>query len=246
MQLNNLTILITGGSSGIGLAFAEALLQRNNRVIICGRNPDKLERARQQHPQLDSHCCDITRENDVMALAQHIRQHYGRLDLLINNAGIQRAIDLNDGEAHWASIAEEFTINLVAQVQLTQLFLQLLNHDDGESAIVNITSALAVVPKQSAPIYCAAKAGMHNFTRTLRYQLRGTSVRVFEVIPALVDTAMTADRPSKGKISPQRLVRDAIQGITRDRTTIAIERTRLLFFIYRLFPGLAYRILRDQ
>lgn len=246
MRLENLTVLITGGASGIGLAFAEALLRHKNRVIICGRNTDKLEQAKRNHPQLDSQCCDITQEHDVMALAQHIRQHYGRLDLLINNAGIQRAIALNDGKVHWTGIAEEFNINLVAQVQITQLLLPLLNHDEGDSAIVNITSALAVAPKQSAPVYCAAKAGLHNFTRTLRHQLRDTSIQVFEVLPALVDTAMTTNRPAKGKISPQRLVRDALQGIARNRSTIAIERTRVLLFIHRLLPRLAYRILRDQ
>lgn len=246
MRLNNLTLLITGGSSGIGLAFAEALADCSNRVIICARSHEKLEWARQQNPKLDCHVCDITRKNDVLALFQYVQQQYGRLDLLINNAGIQRVIDFNDGEDHWLGIAEEFTINLIAQVQLTQILLPLLNHGDDESAIVNITSALAVVPKKSSPIYCAAKAGMHNFTRTLRYKMRGTSVRVFEVIPALVDTAMTADRPTKSKISPQRLVRDVIRGILQGRETIAIERSRLLLLLYRLSPSLAYRILSDQ
>ena len=246
MQLENRTVLITGGSSGIGLAFAEALLEKNNNIIICGRNPDKLEQAKQHHPQLDCQCCDITDKNDVMALYQHIHQHYGRLDLLVNNAGIQKAVNLNDGDDQWDSIVEEFSINLVAQVQLTQLLLPLLNHNEGDSAVVNITSALAVAPKQSAPVYCAAKAGLHNFTRSLRYQLRGTTIRVFEIIPALVDTAMTANRPHKGKISPQRLVNDALRGIAQNRITIPIERTRLLLFLHRLFPGVAYRILRDQ
>ncbi|MGM0595140.1 MAG: SDR family oxidoreductase [Pseudomonadota bacterium] len=246
MNLNNLTVLITGGSSGIGLAFAEALLEYNNRVVICGRTHDKLEKARQQLPQLDCQICDITQKGDVVALAAHLRREYGKLDLLINNAGVQQAIVLNDGEDHWSDIAAEFDINLVAQVQLTQLLLKLLTHKGGDSAIVNITSALAVTPKRSAPIYCSAKAGMHNFTRTLRYQLHGTSVRVFEVIPALVDTAMTSDRPSQGKISPQRLVSDALRGMMRDHKTIPIERSRLLLLLHRIFPTVAYRILRDQ
>ncbi|WP_303909417.1 SDR family oxidoreductase [Thiohalomonas denitrificans] len=244
MNLNDLTILITGGSSGIGLAFAEALLERDNRVIICGRDSEKLARAHSRNRQLDTVRCDITDAAEVRELFRHLASRYGQINILINNAGIQRQYKLLEQPDLWHTIAEEFSINLVAQVQLTHHLLPLLSRERG--AIVNITSALAVVPKQSAPVYCAAKAGLHSFTRTLRYQLRGTPIEVFEVLPALVDTAMTRDRPEKGKISPQRLVDDALRGITKGRHTIPIERTRLLLLIHRLWPRLAYAILRDS
>jgi len=244
MQLKSLTILITGGGSGIGLAFAEALLEKSNCVIICGRSESTLQKAQSQHPKLNIFPADITNRDDVRKLKTHLRQHYGQINVLINNAGIQKAIDFADGQDHWDDIAEELIINLVAQLQLTQQLLPLIVTKHG--AIINITSALAIVPKKSAPVYCAAKAGLHNFTRTLRYQLRHSPIRVFEILLALVDTAMTAERPAKGKISPQQLVHDALRGIARNRETIPIERTRLLLALHRLWPTLAYRILQDQ
>lgn len=244
MELKNLTILITGGGSGIGLAFAEAFLERGNRVIICGRHREKLLTVQAMHPQLEVVVCDITRRVDVEVLAELLEQRHGSLHMLINNAGMQRKVNLLENTDQWDYIEQEIKINLTAQIQLTQRLLPLLLKEP--AAIVNMTSALAVVPKQSTPVYCAAKAGLHNFTRTLAYQLRQSAIQVFEVMPALVDTAMTVDRPAKGKISPERLVKEALRGIQRDRTTIYIKRTRLLMAIYRLFPSIAFRILRDE
>ena len=244
MQLKNLTILITGGGSGIGLAFTEALLANSNRVIICGRNEEKLKKVQVLYPSLDIIQADITCREDVRKLKTYLMHHYGEINVLINNAGIQKSIDFTDGRDHWEDIAEEINVNLVAQLQLTQQLLPLIALKNG--VIINITSALAIVPKKSAPAYCAAKAGLHNFSRTLRYQLRHCPIRVFEVLPALVDTAMTSERPTKDKISPQKLVHCALRGIARNRESIPIGRTRLLLILYRIWPSMAYRILQDQ
>ncbi len=244
MKLTNQSVLITGGGSGIGLAFAAALLQRGNRVLICGRNEEKLRAAQHEHPGLEIFPCDITEQRQVEELVHFVEDHFGGLTLLFNNAGMQRELNLLQGAAAWPLIAEEITANLTAHIQLTQRFLPLLTAQP--SAIVNITSALAVVPKQSAPVYCAAKAGLHNFTRTLRYQLRQTPTRVFEVMPALVDTPMTAHRQVPGKISADRVVAEALRGMAKGRRSIYIERTRLLMALYRLSPAMAYHILRDE
>lgn len=104
---------------------------------------------------------------------------------------------------HTDFIEEEVNINLLAQLKLTDRLLPILMSHPG-AAIVNITSALALVPKRSAPIYFATKAAMHNFTKALRYQLEDTPVKVFEIIPALVDTEMTKVR-GKDKITPETL-----------------------------------------
>ena len=116
--------------------------------------------------------------------------------------------------------------------------------DQPSAAIVNITSALAVVPKQSAPIYCATKAALHSFTKALRYQLDGTPVNVFEIIPALVDTAMTKGR-GKGKISADALAKEALRGIESDKYEIQIEKTKLLLALNRILPSVAERIIRN-
>ena len=112
------------------------------------------------------------------------------------------------------------------------------------AAIVNITSALALVPKQSAPIYCATKAAMHNFTKALRYQLESTPIKVFEIIPALVDTEMTRGR-GKGKITPEAMVDEALRGIESNKYEIRVAKTKILFALHRFLPSVAERIIRN-
>lgn len=167
MVLNDNTILITGGGSGIGLALAKALVLRGNTVIVCGRNAQKLEAAQRESPAIVAFPCDIASDRDQQHLVESITQKYPNLNMLINNAGIQYRYDFSDTKEHANFIEEEVSINFLAHVKLTDRFLPFLLRQPG-AAIVNVTSALAVVPKQSAPVYCAAKAAMHSFTKGLR------------------------------------------------------------------------------
>ena len=242
MQLRDNTVLITGGASGIGLAFAKKLLALGNRVIVCGRHREKLDAAARALPGLAALRCDITVRSEVAALVDTIKTTYPKLNLLINNAGIQLNYRFTDGTDRSDDIDAEMEANFTSHARLTHLLLPLLNRQTA-AAIVNISSALSLVPKESAPIYCASKAAMHIFSDSLRYQLEGSSVRVFEVVPALVDTAMTAGR-GRGKISPDALVDEALRGIARDKFYIKIGKTKLLFAINRLFPSIAKRIIR--
>ena len=112
------------------------------------------------------------------------------------------------------------------------------------AAIVNISSALAVVPKQSAPIYCATKAAIRNFSKALRYQLEKTPIKVFEIIPTLVDTEMTKGR-GKNKVSPDFLAAEVLRAIETDKYEIPIGKTRILFLLHRFVPTIAQRIARN-
>ena len=242
MRLNGNTVLITGGGSGIGLALARAFAEKGNKVIVCGRSPEKLEATRQANPHIDVLACDISSDQDQQRLVGHVTQHYPNLNILINNAGIQYNYTFADGEDHAHRIENEVNVNFVAHLKLIDLVLpHLMNRPS--AAIVNVTSALASVPKQDAPVYCATKAALHNFTKTLRYQLEETSVKVFEIIPPLVDTEMTAGRGS-GKISPERLTREALQGISSDNFEIRIGKAKILFALNRLLPSVAEKIVR--
>lgn len=243
MKLSDNTILITGGGSGIGLALAKAFALCGNTVIVCGRNTQKLETVHKENPAIATFPCDIASDRDQQHLVEHMTQTYPKLNILINNAGIQHNYDFSDTKNHVALIEEEVNINFLAQVKLTDRFLSMLLCRPG-AAIVNITSALASVPKQSAPIYSATKAAMHNFTKALRYQLEDTSVKVFEIIPALVDTEMTKGR-GKGKITPEALVREALRGIESNKYEIRIGKTKLLFALHRFLPSVAERIIRN-
>ena len=244
MKLSDNTILVTGGGSGIGLALARELARHDgNTVIICGRNSQKLEAVHADYPAIATLVCDIARDAEQEHLVTTVLQNYPNLNILINNAGIQYSYDFSEGGKHADLIEEEANINFLSHAKLTDRLLPTLMQQQG-AAIVNVTSALAVAPKQSAPIYCAAKAAMHSFTKALRYQLENTAVKVFEIIPPLVDTEMTKGR-GKSKISPETLAKEALQGIEAGKYEIRIKKTKLLFALHRLSPSLAERIIRN-
>lgn len=186
MQLSGNTILITGGASGIGLALAERFLQAGSEVIICGRRENKLREAKQKLPKLHTHLCDVATAEQRVALRDWVFTNFPALNVLINNAGIQRRIALTQPE-HWETTREELAINLEAPIHLTTLLLpHLLQREN--AALLNVTSGLAFSPLAGVPVYCATKAALHSFTLSLRHQLRDSGVQVIEIIPPAVDT----------------------------------------------------------
>ena len=243
MNTQNNTILITGGASGIGRALALSLLEKDNTVIICGRNKSKLKEVLHNHPKLHAITCDITSSEDRDNLLTYIKKDFPKLNMLINNAGIQHNYDFMEQTSHQDLIDEEISINLNSQINLIDMFVEILSHQN-TSCIVNITSALAYVPKQSAPVYCATKAGFHVFTAALRYQLEKTCIKVFEVIPALVDTPMTKGR-GKNKTSPEQLSAEVLQGLKTNNYEIKIGKAKFLLLLKRFIPSLANKILKS-
>ena len=197
MQLASNTILITGGGSGIGLALAERFLRLNNQVIICGRREQKLAEVKQRHPSMLTRVCDVSSSSGREQLAEWATNTFPALNVLVNNAGIQRRVPLTT-ERNWQAMHEEIAINLDAPLHLTTLFLDHLLRraadlkvgatNQKNAAIVNVTSGLAFVPLAETPVYCATKAALHSFTLSLRHQLSGTPVEVVEIIPPAVDT----------------------------------------------------------
>lgn len=185
MQLASNTILVTGGASGIGLALAQRFLQSGSTVLVCGRSKERLEEAKAKHPELKTYVCDLAKEKQREKLFTWATREHPRLNVLVNNAGIQRRIRIL-GEK-WSATHEEIAINFEAPVHLTALFLPHLMKQE-RPAILNVTSGLAFSPMASAPIYCATKAALHSFTLSLRHQLAGTPVQVIEVIPPAVNT----------------------------------------------------------
>lgn len=244
MTLNDNTVLITGGTSGIGLALATALQAQGNCVIVCGRNEAKLKALKQQNPSIITARCDLNDEGDIEQLTQNVIAEHPQLNILINNAGVQHNYLFDGCKKHQHSIKDEVTVNLLAPMLLTNLLLpQLLKQKT--SAIINVTSALALAPKSSAPVYCATKAALRSFTQALRYQLEDSPVAVVELIPSLVDTKMTSVRGS-GKISPDELAKEALASISAGRQEIRIEKTKWLFLMHRIAPAFTSMLLKNS
>ena len=153
MKVTGNTILVTGGTSGIGLAIAKRFLTRGNEVIICGRREDKLREAKEADPGFQTRVCDVSDPSERAELARWAAAEYPELNVLVNNAGIQRRVDLKADEP-WERTREEITTNLDAPIHLTQLFYEQLAGQE-HSAVLNVTSGLSFVPLANVPVYCA-------------------------------------------------------------------------------------------
>ena len=242
MKNSGNTILITGGTAGIGLEVVRQFYQLNNRLIVTSSNAENLEKLKSNFPNIQTIVCNLASENDVKALVDTCLSQYTDINILINNAGVQYNYDWKTEAEGFQKIANEIAINLTSPMQLTYGLLPILLKQK-DSAIINISSGLAYAPKASAPIYCATKAAIHNGTKALRYQLAETTTKVFEIIPPLVSTAMTEGR-GKSKISPQQLVDEFMKNFERDIFENNIGKTKLLRLIQRISPVLADKIMK--
>lgn len=241
MDLKGHTVLITGGSRGIGFAMAKAFVAQGNKVIITGRSDDNLQKAKQLLPDIDTLLCDLSSPLAIVELVAEVRIKYPELNMLVNNAGIQYNYSFKENRGLTERIDKEIQTNLNAPIQLCARLLPLLSKNPN-AAVINVSSGLGLVPKASAPVYCATKAGIHVFSKALRYQM--TDVKVFEVIPPLVATDMTKGR-GKGKISPDQLVQEFMVGLSKDRMEMNIGKTKLLRFVQRISPIVADAILKN-
>jgi uncharacterized oxidoreductase len=191
MQLTGNTVLVTGGGTGIGRGLAEAFHRLGNNVIIAGRRLDTLKAVAQANPGIEYLSLDQGDSADIRRFAIEMSDKYPELNVLVNNAGIQRVEDLTSGNPGTAE--QTLAVNLLGPIRLTSALLHLILGRP-RAAIVNVTSGLAFMPSALTPTYCASKAAMHSYTQSLRYQLRDTAVQVIEIIPPRVQTALQGDR----------------------------------------------------
>jgi uncharacterized oxidoreductase len=245
MQTTGNTVLITGGASGIGLALAQEFVSAGNTVIVCGRTEARLEEAKRFIPQIHVKRSDVSKAKERNDLVDFIGSNYGSLNVLVNNAGIQRMIDLTHGVPPLLEGDDEIEINFRAPVHLSSLFVPLLAKHK-EAAIINVSSGLAFVPLAIAPIYCATKAALHSFTMSLRHQLRDTNIRVFELIPPMVDTELdkgARDRrgPVDRGIPASHVARAAFIGLDKDEYEIAVGGARDIMIGSRNNPEQLFR-----
>jgi uncharacterized oxidoreductase len=189
MQLTGNTVLITGGTSGIGRGLAEALHKRGNTVIVAGRRQRLLDAIVAAHPGMHGVQLDVADPSAVEAFALDVRKRFPSLNVLVNNAGISRPEDLT-GDAIDVSVADSIIhTNILGVLRLTAALLPTLRRQP-QSTIITTTSGLAFVPFAPFPTYCATKAFLHSWLQSLRFQLRNTSVEVLELVPPYVQTEL--------------------------------------------------------
>ncbi len=234
MKINGNIILITGGTTGIGFALAEKFLGEGNEVIVCGRRKSKLQEAKHKLPAIYVKRCDISVEEERQNLLRWTRKHFPNLNMLVNNAGIQRQINFTSSSAAKLMLNkdDEIAINLSAPIHLCALFIPILMKRQ-KAAIINISSGLAFVPIATMPIYCATKAAIHSFTISLRHQLKNTSIKIIEVAPPTTDTELdhgfTDKKETYRGISPHEVATEILKGVKADKKEIIIGEAEDLY-----------------
>ena len=176
MKMTGNTILITGGTSGIGLGLAVRLHEAGNKVVVAGRRKELLEEIAAEHPGIDTLVLDVADPDSIARARETTTVSHPELNVLVNNAGIQLPENVLD-PAGLAVAEAHVTTNLLGTIRMTYDFLPLLVGKD-DAVVMNVTSSLAFVPFPATPTYNATKAALHSFTESLRAQLAGTPVPV--------------------------------------------------------------------
>jgi uncharacterized oxidoreductase len=240
MKLQHQTVLITGGSSGIGLELARQLLEKQNTVIICGRSAQKLAWAREKLPEVNIFACDISQEADREQLFRWVSQHHPSCNMLFNNAAVVHKTDFRTDENILEKADLEIKTNLMAPMALSKMFLPLFEQRP-DAAIINITTGLVYAPRAVYPVYNATKAGLHAFTQVLRFQLKAVPVQVLEVMMPVVDTPWHKGEVPAIAISPKKAVDEMIAKIERNEQEIRIGAVKILYALARIAPAFAFK-----
>lgn len=236
MQVNGKTVLVTGGTDGIGLEISRQLLAKGAVVIVCGRREELLASARAEG--MEAIAADLSTADGCAALLSALGDR--QLDILVNNAGMSG--NFGPGEPLDLAFTDKaIFLNLNAPMHLIgHLLPGLLTRP--EAAIVNVTSGLAIAPRAGGPVYCATKAGLRSFTQSLRHNLRSSNVHVIEALPPVVETAMTATRPTKKMPAPE-CAAQIIDAIESNKAEANVGIVKLLQMVHSMSPALARRIM---
>ncbi|CAN1573390.1 DltE Short-chain dehydrogenase involved in D-alanine esterification of lipoteichoic acid and wall teichoic acid (D-alanine transfer protein) [Flavobacteriaceae bacterium] len=246
MKTSNNTILITGGGSGIGFEMAK-LFSKDNKVIITGRNAEKLNLAAAQIENTTALVSDINSENDVNDLVQKLNMDFPDLNIVINNAGLANYYKLTDEKINaFEKASEEILTNYLSIVRLTQKLLPLLQKQK-EAAFVNVSSITAFSPGISVPGYSVSKAALHSYTQVLRITLeKSTAIKVFEVMPPLVNTGFSDEIGGSNGISPAIVAQNLHDALQNDQYEIHVGQTADFYQLYLSSPEKALEIMNSS
>jgi len=241
MKLTGRTILITGGSAGIGLAFALKFLELGNTVIVTGRRQTVLDEVKAKYPKLHTFQGDVADPTQIANLAARVKTEYPKLDVLMNNAGIMLYKNLKSSAADLDGLMAEVNINVGGVIRMNSAFIDILVANKG--TVINVSSGLAFVALPPAPIYSATKAAIHSYTQSLRFQLEETNVEVIEIMPPAVKTDMTAELVEGGGtvITTDELIKKSFAALRAGKLEIRPGQSNQLAFLRRLAPDFINR-----
>ena len=241
MRLTGRTILITGGSAGIGLALALKFLELGNEVIVTGRRQSVLDAVKAQYPGLHTIQSDVADPDQIAGLAVQVKWDFPKLDVLINNAGVGIPKNLRGSVGDLSGLMAEMEINVGGVIRTTSALIDILTANKG--TVINVSSALAFVPVPAMPIYSATKAAVHSYTQSLRFQLEDSGVEVIELMPPAVQTNMTSEFDEAGisTITTDELVKQAIAALRAGKQEIRPGQSNLLALMRRLAPSFINR-----
>jgi uncharacterized oxidoreductase len=240
MKLKNNTVLITGGSSGIGLELSKVLIQKGNKVIICGKSNERLVAAKNMIPQLITYQCNLADSQECNDFAGKITENHPDLNILINNAAIVNKIDFINDENAIELAENEYQTNLIAPIRLIKLLYKTISANDS-SAIINITTGLIYAPRVIYPFYNSSKSALHSFTQTLRIRLKDEKTRVVEVMFPAVNTPWHQGTPPKIAIGADVAVSEMVNGLEKGKSEIKVGGAKILYLISRLAPAFALK-----
>jgi uncharacterized oxidoreductase len=233
MRMQGNTILITGGTSGIGRGLAEAFHQRGNQVIVTGRREFRLKELCHRHPGLASYVLDVTSAESIKSVARSVIADCPALNCVVNNAGVQMHLNLSPDSAFDDERLEmEVATNLLAPIRVTAAFIPHLVKQP-HATLINVSSGLAFVPMARFPVYCATKAAIHSWTISLRHHLRNTNVKVIELIPPYVATELGgAGKPTLNIARPpmplDAFIAETMKELESDADEVAIAEAKRL------------------
>jgi uncharacterized oxidoreductase len=188
MKLTGNTIFVTGGTSGIGRALAEALHQQGNQVIVSGRRKGHLDEVVAANPGMAAYELDIQDAASIQAVAERLIAEHPALNVVINNAGIMK-MDLAGGVMEDGVVTDILETNLLGPIRMTSALMEHLKSQP-DAAVIHVTSGLAFTPLAMTATYCATKAALHSYAMSQRFALKGTSVKVLEIAPPWVQTEL--------------------------------------------------------
>src|SRR5438876_3276539 len=242
MKRTGRTILITGGSAGIGLAFALKFVELGNKVIVTGRRQVVLDNVKAKHPKLHTVQSDVADPAQIAALAARVKAEFPRLDVLMNNAGILLYKNLKAPAADLDGLMAEMNINVGGVIRMTSALIDILTANRG--TVINVSSGLAFVPLPPSPIYCATKAAVHSYTQSLRFQLEETGVEVIDLMPPAVKTDVSADIAEGDGIAlmtTDELVKQSFALLKKGALEIRPGQAKQLALMRRLAPDFINR-----